>query len=164
DGKALATWNSNSGSDTVLVDVETGKQSVALKVPRGVALASLLFAPDGKRVVTTGSDATIRVWDPATGEERAAWSPPPPYSGPSSPVAFAPDGQSLAGAPGDPTSFLLNWKESRQGEVKLLDATTGKALPGTPASLIGHEGSVWAAAFHPGGRVLATAGQDGTTR
>src|SRR5262249_55065738 len=77
---------------------------------------------------------------------------------------FAPDGQSLAVAPGDPATFLRNWKESRQGEVKLLDAATGKSLPGTPAALIGHEGSVWAAAFHPGGRVLATAGQAGHIR
>jgi WD40 repeat protein/tRNA A-37 threonylcarbamoyl transferase component Bud32 len=62
-------------------------------------------------------------------------------------VAFSPDGQRLASG-------------SREGSVKVWDATTGQVLHTLP----GHTDVVHAVAFSPGGRQLASGGWDGVVK
>src|SRR5262245_80745 len=60
---------------------------------------SVAFAPDGK-LVAAGVASTLKLWDPATGNERAAW---PAGMSQITCLAFAPDGQRLAAGQFDGT-------------------------------------------------------------
>ncbi|WP_416351893.1 eIF2A-related protein [Streptomyces sp. NEAU-H22] len=102
------------------------------------------FSPDGHTLATASNDATVRLWDIATGKTRttlkghddAVWS-----------VAFSPDGRTLATGSGDAT-------------VRLWDIATGK----TRTTLKGHDDAVTSVAFGPDGQTLATGGVDATVR
>jgi WD40 repeat protein/serine/threonine protein kinase len=144
---------------------------------------AVAFAPDGKTLATGDTSGSVRLWDPATGEERLH------FRGDSLGVralAFALDGRFLAsGGSGDRDVKLwdvTDWKRtatlsghdsgvsnvaiapggrllaagSRDGIVKLWDL----AAPGLLATLHAHQGGALAVAFAPDGRTLATAGED----
>ncbi|MCY7332306.1 MAG: WD40 repeat domain-containing protein, partial [Pseudanabaena sp. CAN_BIN31] len=103
---------------------------------------SVVFSSDGKRLATSGSDGTARVWDESgkelaklQGHQGFVWS-----------VVFSPDGKRLATSGSDGTARV--WDES------------GKEL----AKLQGHQGDVSSVVFSPDGKRLATSGSDGTAR
>ena len=110
------------------------------------AVWSAAFSPDGKRIVTTSGDNTVRLWDgetgkpigrPLTGHEDVVYS-----------ATFSPDGKHIVTASADKTARLWH------GE-------TGKLI-GYP--LTGHTASVLSAAFSPDGRHIVTASVDKTVR
>ena len=123
----LAVW----GTNVVL----TGKD---------VGAAAAAYSPDGKQIVTTGSDQTARIWDAATGElltmlrghDAAVQS-----------VRFSPDGKKIVTSSGDRTA-------------RVWDATTGKEL----VVLRGHDDLVDDAWYSPDGQRIVTASYDGTAR
>jgi WD40 repeat protein len=61
------------------------------------------FSPDGTRIATGGTDAAVKVWDAATGQEAIT---PSGQSGAVTGVAFSPDGRTLASASNDGTTRL----------------------------------------------------------
>ncbi|MDF5752797.1 NB-ARC domain-containing protein [Spongiactinospora sp. TRM90649] len=101
------------------------------------------IGPDGTWLVTGGDDGTLRIWDVATGKQRAllrdsegVWT-----------VDLGPDGTLAASAGVD-------------GAVRLWDL----AVERVRTVLTGHVGGVWWCRFSPDGTWLASAGDDRTLR
>jgi hypothetical protein len=97
---------------------------------------SIAFAPDGQTLATTGDDHTIRLWDPATGQERAKLTAGGPMI---EFLAFSPDGK---------------WLATRGGNnvVSLREGGSGKLVAPLDVKDI-----VSSVAFSPDSRTLAVA-------
>jgi WD40 repeat protein len=101
-------------------------------------ILSLACFPDGKHVVSSSSDYTVRIWNAGTGREirrlGVHWNWPQA-------VAVSPDGRHIATASGD---------------GRLADATSGRELLTFP----GHTSNVLTIAFSPDGRRIVTGSYD----
>jgi WD40 repeat protein/HEAT repeat protein len=73
-------------------DVATGRLRATCAVGGGSGIESLAFSPDGASLALASGDATLKTWDPLTGEQRAAY----PHEGHALGAAFAPGGKVLA--------------------------------------------------------------------
>jgi RNA polymerase sigma factor (sigma-70 family) len=144
DGKTLAV-GSNDGF-LRLWDVGRRKEFVRCEARPG-AVVSVAFSPTGK-FVASGTGMDVRVWETATGKEVRR------FQG-HSPVAFGPDGRTLAcvGTDGkamnDPDYKSLVW---------LWDVATGRKL----AELAGHKEAIWSLRFSPDGNLLVSTSRDTT--
>jgi RNA polymerase sigma factor (sigma-70 family) len=141
DGKVLVTQD-QTGPVRVW-DVTTGRE-VRLLTPGGLefrgaglhaqlAGAGFVFSPDGKRLAARGPDRRVHLWDVASGAVLPGFAAGREDFGP---VAFSPDGKTLAVA-GD-------------GVIRILGADTGKEI----VRLKGHEGPAGSGAFSPDGKTL----------
>jgi hypothetical protein len=104
---------------------------------------AVAVAPDGSWLASAGGN-TVRIWDVATGRERATLEDPTNWV---ETVAVAPDGSWLASGGGDRT-------------VRIWDVTAGRER----AVLTGHACVVRAVAVAPDGNWLASASPDQTVR
>jgi WD40 repeat protein len=98
---ALTTGTFKATGQVIVWDLASGKQRLRLEGRYGVALT-----PDGRRLVTTGTDGVVRVHDAATGKvERSL----PGMSGIINALAVGPRGRLLAvaGTAGDPRRGTL---------------------------------------------------------
>ena len=149
----------------------------------GCQVWSVAFSPDGSTLATACADATIRLWDTATGKRRATFAG---LGGFVAAVAFSPDGRTLADAgehglrlwdvatgtirarltSRDAVSAVAFSPDGRtlvaaQNKVlSLWDMASGKLR----ATLKGHTGFIDTVAFSPDGRLLASGGADFTVR
>jgi RNA polymerase sigma factor (sigma-70 family) len=148
DGPGKAVLTLGQGADRIaLWDVGTGKRRWEVRLDaRRDKVTSATFLPTGE-VLTGHEYGMLRAWDPATGREARAVQP---QSWGAVFLALAPDGRTVATA-------VNNRYDVR---VALTDTATFK--PAVPAH--GHDVQVFAAAFHPGGRLVATGGWDETIR
>jgi WD40 repeat protein len=156
DGRTLAV---GTHSKIQLWDPATGQARATLPGVERMSLHSLAFSPDGRTLA--GTDwAAVRLWDPATNRAPAILKlrlPGPTVGGSvgkgSGTLAYSPDGRWLAVA----------YQTSATAEpraVAVLDAATGEAR----ADLKGHKAPVWALAFAPDSKTLATGAEDGAVK
>lgn len=130
-------WSSSFGAEPVLLDGHSK------------SVTTVAWSSDGKSIATAGDDRSIRVWDPATGQQKAILSAiaREGYGGPV--VAFTSDLK---------TAAVNYW-----GEISLLNLADGKVLLKIDPILDRGQRSafrpdVFAMAFSPDGSQLATAG------
>jgi WD40 repeat protein len=114
----------------------------ALRLQHGGTVSSLLFTRDGKGLVSAGSEAVIRLWDPGTGLEIQQFAG---HEGPVYSVALSPDGKVLASGGEDQT-------------IRLWDVATGRELKRWSVA----EEARALVAFSPSGKVLASGGKGST--
>lgn len=180
DGSLVAASGTDSGG-AVLRDATTLRPRARLAAGH---VSELVFSAGGRSVATGSFGGTARVWDTATGAERAVVDGHGEFG---VEVAFTPDGKRIASA--GTAGTVKTWEVAtgrvlfelrHPGEVgdvafsadgrylataggnqtaRVWDAATGRLL----RELRGHRQPVWFVAFLPGDR-LATAGADGTVR
>jgi WD40 repeat protein len=122
-----------------LCDARTGEARSELRQHVGIILA-LAFSPDGRRLVATGQDQKLRVWDVATGTNLTTLRG---HKWDVRALAFSPDGTRLASAGHDNT-------------IKIWDMAALTEL----TTLKGHQSVISTVAFTPDGRTLLSAGDD----
>uniref|UniRef100_UPI001040E4CF DUF4062 domain-containing protein n=1 Tax=Protofrankia symbiont of Coriaria ruscifolia TaxID=1306542 RepID=UPI001040E4CF len=148
-------------------------------------VSSCAFFPDGTLIVTASDDATLRLWETATG---ALVRTLHGHTGRVLGCAFSPDGRLIVSAGGDGTVRL--WETMTGTAVRMLYSHTGQVLncafspdgtlivsagsdglrvwqtaSGTLVhALQGHTGRVQGCAFSPDGGLIVSAGGDGTVR
>jgi len=71
DGTHLAAI---AGSTVQLWDVDNASQIGAITIP-GVRISTAAFSPDAKQIATAGTDATLRIWDVASGRKLVSLEP-----------------------------------------------------------------------------------------
>lgn len=149
DGKTLAwaggqrVFLPDSGGNSIhLVDPETGKDKSVLPGKNGdFAVCSLAYAPGGEFLAAGQMNPYLNIWQPATGKLLHRLNFPAAGT-----VTFGPGGKLLASThPAGDITYLI-------------DPAKGLEL----RQISSQQGGVYAVAFAPDGRSLASAGQDGT--
>jgi WD40 repeat protein len=183
DGKLLAS----GGNEGVirLWDVASGRKVRDL-TGHSPACAYLAFSPDGRTIAAGGKKGTVNRWDVDTGQRKEPW---PCHAGPVRPVAYSPDGRLLASGGSDATVQLLDAATGQQVQTfrgntfftNVAFSPDGRTLAAVnegpdatfrlwdletkaERALTGHTGHILGLAFHPGGKLVATASWDGTVR
>ena len=141
DGATLAT-GTLSGKIR-LWDATTGKHKKTFIGTAG-NVSSIVFSPDGHRIISGGDNKTIQFWDAVTGQQLEPITGHDDYRGM---VALNHDGSMLASTGA--------WDLT----ARLWDADTGQHL-----KTLRHETGVYAVAFSPNGKMLATGGYNGEIR
>ncbi len=192
DGKRLASastsfstvFNKHTPGNVKVWDTTTGQVLFTFK-KHTLAVNSVAFSPDGKRVASAGSDG-VKVWDAVSGRESF------PLKGHTSwvnSVVFSVDGTRLASASNDRTVIVWNIATgdlihtlsghtdavtcvaisadgtrlataSRDRTVKVWDAASGQEM----LTLKGHTKEASSVAFSMDGKRLASASHDGTVK
>ncbi len=105
---------------------------------------SLAISANGRVLASGGSDQTVRLWNPRTGDLLRTWTEP---TGAVLAVAISPDSRVIGSGSADQI-------------IRLWDSQTGMLIH----TLDGHAGWVHALAFSPDGTILASGSADTTIR
>jgi serine/threonine protein kinase/WD40 repeat protein len=157
DGRAVAGW---PVGDTPEVRRLYGHRGAGVPASHftpfgnsshGVGVPCVAFNPDGRTLASVSKDWTIRVWDPATGQQRrAGWG----HNADIEAVTFSPDGRLMATADFDGGVYL--WDAAEGTELaRLIDPHFRPAEREQPP------GQVWRLQFDGAGQQLAAAGGKG---
>lgn len=132
DGNTLA----NAETDVKFYDIKSGAQ-------RGIFLPgeapTLAFNSDGTKMVAAIYDKGIYLWDVKSEKPKLLWQPPQTFRSCTFAVAYSPREDLVASGGCDAT-------------VRIIDVATGAVI----RTLTGHKGGIYALAFSPDGKYLAT--------
>jgi WD40 repeat protein/serine/threonine protein kinase len=143
DGELLAGRRSD-GKTVAIYDAISGERKQVLAQAMGDVTA-LAFCDKGPLLATGGTQGTIDVWNPATGQRTTSLDTG--VRDRVRAVAFSPDGHSLAAA--GPDNQLRVW-DLESGALRL--------------TLLGHTAIPSSVLFSPDGRTLVSGGHDRTVR
>jgi hypothetical protein len=148
DGKLLASVDRYG--NIKLWDVATGRQRASLWAHDNL-IRAVAFTADGKTLVSGSEDKTVKLWDVAVDNDKATLKERATLQVHAKVLCLAitPDGRTLA------TGY---WDGNVN--LKLWDLPTGRER----ATLKGHRQLVHGVAFRGDGKILASAGWDGTVR
>jgi RNA polymerase sigma factor (sigma-70 family) len=141
DGKTLASIGEGLDHALHLWHVSTGKRLSPPPDTHQGRIESVAFSRDGKTLVSTSGDATLRFWDPATGRSERLLRGT--FGQMTHAATFSPDGKTLAVA------------ADGGGAVCLLDAASGREVQRVKNPASGWFTSV---AFSPDGKTLLIGG------
>ncbi len=140
-----------------LWDVNTGKYLRTLRVPRRNQInnyqaltlvddfvSSIDFSPDGKTIVSGGSDKTVHLWNANTGQPIRTFIGHTDWV---TSVVFSPDSKTIASGGFD-------------NIIRLWNANTGQPI----RTFIGHTDWVTSIVFSPDGKTIASGSGDRTIR
>ena len=183
DGRRMAAVTFGDSPQVHLLDAKDGRRAVPFALPKNAWLSQLQLSPDGRLLLLGSSDGVLRLLEGASGQLVRDLTPDPAER-PASGAAFADDGRSIAlfeerrlsireiagggtrlQVPGVDKLSVLTYSPdgrflagvSRDGIVRVFGTATGKEL----ACWQGKQGEVYAVAFSPDRRLLATGGMSG---
>jgi WD40 repeat protein len=135
----------------IVIDIERGKTAFDLPLPGTYASANqVAFSPSGA-VIAVDTYATVLLFDAQSRQLRSALKP---QQGSCEQFAFSPDGSILA------ATVYRSVGESGYSDLALFDAAGGSTL----STLSAHLGRTNGISFLGDGKMIATAGQDGSVR
>jgi WD40 repeat protein/serine/threonine protein kinase len=145
DGQTLA-YNENLDGNIALYDIPTRRTREQRLKGHTWFVPMLTFTPNGRILVSGGTDRTIRLWDVAQGRQQAVFTN---YAEGVANLRMSRDGSKLVFAA---TAGLQ--------QLTLQETLTGKVLN----TFRGHTKPLSDAKFSPDGRVLISSSWDGTVR
>jgi hypothetical protein len=107
-------------------------------------VTSVVFSTDGKFILSSSTDNTMRLWDTASGRLIQSFEG---HCSPVTSVAFSPDGR-----------FILSG--SSDNTIRLWETASGRFIQ----SFEGHSDSVTSVAFSPDGKFILSGSSDNTAR
>ena len=148
-GNDLGTFSGHKNDDENVEEVVGRPTSGLERLMQALAgrikvVTCVALCPDGKRVVSGGSDHAVRVWNIDTGNELGQFKG---HTNWVHGIAVSPDGRIVASASSDDT-------------IKLWDINSGRS----EATLLGHSDTVKSVVFSPDGQLLASGCKDATIK
>ncbi len=158
DDKWLAGGGNLTDHTARVWDAKTGYEVCRLDV--SAEHWKLAFAPDGKTLASAVEDQVLRIHDVATGKTLREWPNPSLNFSDDGQFCFSPDGNLLATLGANGKTQLGNFHiPSNEKAVHLWEAATGKFLR---LLNLGERVGRTTPAFSPNGRMLASAGANGS--
>jgi WD40 repeat protein len=165
DGRFFATGGAGEKAAR-LWDAETGR-ALLTGPTHSEAVVRLAFAPDSKWLASVSllpeerekarTAATVKIWSTADGQERCSLLTGEPVSS----AAFSPDGRLLATGGGEGWRGAIGmFQNTLSPRIRLWDTGNGREQ----RSFSGHSDTIYALAFSPDGRWLASASADRTVK